>query len=79
MIFTGEIENQLHELLYYVRNHKQKLSDEEKLKLSEMLVSVETKIRNDYELTSGYYLTAESKAVLQVVEKLEKEGKLKVY
>lgn len=79
MILTGEIENELHEILYFVRNHKEKLSEEQKIKLSDMLISATEKVRDAYELKSAYYVTAEMNALTKRIEQLEKEGKINAY
>lgn len=79
MRLTGEIENELHELLYFVRNHKEELKTEEKVQLAEMLAKATLNIRTSFEITSGIYIPAEAKAANEVICKLEKDGEIHVY
>ena len=79
MILTGELENELHELLYFVRNHKDKLEMEEKVQLAEMLAKASLNIRTEYDITSGIYIPAEAKAANEIIGKLEKDGAIHVY
>lgn len=79
MILTGELENELHELLYFVRNHKNKLEMEEKVQLAEMLAKASINIRTTYDIVSGIYIPAEAKVANEVICKLEKDGEIHVY
>lgn len=79
MILTGEIENELHELLYFVRNHKEELKTEEKVQLAEMLVKATINIRISFDITSGIYIPAEAKVANEVICKREKDGEIHVY
>lgn len=79
MILTGEIENELHELLYFVRNHKEPLKSAEKVQVADMLAVVEARIRYMYDITSVYFIPAEEKAAKKIVAESEKAGDLHVY
>jgi hypothetical protein len=76
MIFTGEIENELHEILYFVENHKDELKLNEKAELANMVAKATLRIRTEYGLTSIVYTPAEVNAAREIIERnVKKDGR----
>ena len=76
MIFTGEIENELHEILYFVENHKDELKLNEKAELANMVAKASLRIRTEYGLTSIVYPPAEANAAREIIERyVKKDGR----
>ena len=76
MIFTGEIENELHEILYFVENHKDELKLNEKAELANMVAKASLRIRTEYGLTSIVYTPAEANAAREIIERnVKKDGR----